>query len=117
VAAAPIAGCAAGSRPDLSTNTSAVTSDPPVAISQIYGGGGNASATFSNDFVELHNRTATSVALDGLSVQYASATGTGNFGASASQLAVLAGTLPPGGYYLVKLASGGAAGASLWRPS
>ena len=35
-----------------------------------------------NDYVELFNRGTTDVALDGLSLQYASATGTGDFGAS-----------------------------------
>ena len=34
---------------------------PNIVISQVYGGGGNAGATFTNDFIELFNRGATSV--------------------------------------------------------
>ena len=47
-----------------------------VAISQVYAGGGNAGATFSNDYVELLNRTNATVSLTGWSVQYASAAST-----------------------------------------
>ena len=91
----------------------AFAASPGVVISQVYGAGGNANAVYTNDYVELFNRGTTDVALDGYSVQYASATGTGNLGASSSQLTVLSGTLPAGGYYLVGLASGGINGAPL----
>jgi hypothetical protein len=78
-----------------------------VAISQIYAGGGNAGATFANDYVELLNRGAGTVSLTGWSLQYASA-------ASTSWSTVpLAGSIRPGGYYLVKLGSGGTAGGAL----
>jgi hypothetical protein len=50
---------------------------PLVVISQVYGGGGNAGATLKNDFIELFNRGASPVNLNGWSVQYASAAGTG----------------------------------------
>ena len=90
----------------------AFAASPGVVISQVYGAGGNANAVYMNDYVELFNRGTTDVALDGYSVQYASATGTGNLGASSSQLTVLSGTLPAGGYYLVGLASGGINGCS-----
>jgi hypothetical protein len=106
-------GCRARDGDATSQTALALTVDPPVAISQVYGGGGNASAAYLNDFVELHNRTSAAVALGGMSLQYASATGTGGFGANSGQLVVLAGTLPAGGYYLVKLASGGTVGAAL----
>src|SRR5580698_2612977 len=72
-----------------------------VVISQLYGGGGNSGATFTNDFIELHNNTSAAVTLDGWSVQYSSATGTGNF-----QATPLTGTLQPGGYYLVQESKG-----------
>jgi DNA/RNA endonuclease G (NUC1) len=78
-----------------------------VVISQIYGGGGNSSATYNHDFVELHNAGPAAVSVDGWSVQYASATGTGAF-----QPAALHGSIAPGGYYLVQLA-GGATGIDL----
>jgi hypothetical protein len=57
----------------FTTRTDATSS---VVISQAYGGGGNAGATFLNDFVELHNRSSIPVDISGWSVQYTSATGT-----------------------------------------
>jgi endonuclease G len=81
-----------------------------VVISQVYGGGGNASATYLNDFVELFNRGTTTVSVNNWSVQYTSAAGTGNFG---SGITVLSGSIAPGQYYLVRLASGGTGGVAL----
>ena len=92
----------------------AQAASPNIVISQIYGGGGNASAPLRNDFVELFNRGTTIVALSGWSVQYASATGTGNFGGN--PVVALTGSLAPGQYYLVQLSSGGANGALLPTP-
>ncbi|TWT18689.1 nuclease [Luteimonas marina] len=84
-----------------------------VVVSQVYGGGGNSGAPYSNDYVELFNRGSEAVSLSGLSVQYASATGTGNFGAGSAQIVVLpAATIEPGRYFLVGLA-GGATGNPL----
>ena len=78
-----------------------------VVISQVYGGGGNSGAPYNADYVELFNRGSTAAPLSGLSLQYASATGTGNFGSSASQIVALpAATLQPGQYFLIALASG-----------
>src|SRR5262245_28757160 len=75
---------------------------PDLVISQVYGGGGNSGAPFNADFVELFNRGSASRSLDGLSVQYASATGTGNLGANSGQLVVLPSiTVPAGGYVLI----------------
>ena len=34
----------------------ASAASPDIVISQVYGGGGNAGATFTNDFIELYNR-------------------------------------------------------------
>src|SRR6476661_2917198 len=68
-----------------------------VVISQVYGGGGNAGATYRNDFIELYNATTSPVSLNGWSVQYASATGT------SWQVTPLTNvTLQPGQYYLVQ---------------
>jgi hypothetical protein len=78
-----------------------------VAVSQIYAGGGNAGATYANDYVELVNRSGSSVSLAGWTVQYASAAST------SWQVVALSGTVRAGGYYLVKLASGGTVGAAL----
>src|SRR6516225_6540227 len=78
-----------------------------VVISQVYGGGGNSGAPYTNDFIEIFNRGASPVSLNELSLQYASATGTGNFGANTSQQTDLPNvTLQPGQYYLVQQASG-----------
>ncbi len=80
-----------------------------IVISQIYGAGGNSGAAYQNDYVELFNLSGSPVSVSGWSVQYASATGTGNF---STNVTALSGTIPAGGYYLVKLA-GGATGAAL----
>ena len=90
----------------LLTTTQAQTSG--VVISQVYGGGGNTGAIYTHDFIELFNGTASSVSLNGWSVQYASATGT-----TWSVTALTNTTLAPGQYYLVRLATGGAVGSAL----
>ncbi|HEX6832575.1 MAG TPA: lamin tail domain-containing protein, partial [Rudaea sp.] len=80
-----------------------------VVISQIYGGGGNSNATYTNDFIELFNAGSTAQSLNGLSVQYASAAGT-----SWSNLTTLPNvTLQPGRYLLIQESSGGATGVPL----
>jgi predicted extracellular nuclease len=73
---------------------------PTIVISQVYGGGGNSGATYTHDFVELFNRGASAVDLSGWSVQY------GSSGGSTWAATALSGTLPPGGYYLVREAQG-----------
>src|SRR5688572_26766179 len=78
-----------------------------LVISQVYGGGGNSGATYTHDFVELYNRSGSDISLDGLSIQYASATGTGSFGATATQLTELPNVIVPAGkYFLVQMAGG-----------
>jgi predicted extracellular nuclease len=80
-------------------------------ISEVYGGGGNSGAPYSSDFIELFNRGSAPVPLGGRSLQYASATGTGNLGASATQLTELPDvSLEAGQRFLVQEA-GGATGA------
>lgn len=71
-----------------------------IVISQVYGGGGNAGSTWTNDFIELHNVSNAPVSVAGWSVQYASATGT------SWQVTNLSGSIPAGGYYLVQEAVG-----------
>jgi hypothetical protein len=78
-----------------------------VVVSQVYGGGGNAGATFRNDYVELFNAGSGTVDLSGWSVQYATAAGT------TWQATTLAGTIAPGRYHLVQLASNADVGAVL----
>jgi predicted extracellular nuclease len=89
---------------------------PNVVISQVYGGGGNSGAQYTNDYIELYNRGTTTVSLVGWSLQYASATGTGNFGANSSQITPLSGSLAPGQYFLVQEAAGSGSPAPLPTP-
>jgi predicted extracellular nuclease len=94
----------------------ASAASPDLVVSQVYGGGGNSGAPFNTDFVEIFNRGAADVPLGGKSLQYASATGTGNFGSSTTQLTELPDvTLGAGQYFLVAEA-GGTTGASLPDP-
>jgi predicted extracellular nuclease len=98
------------------TGTAAAVS-PTIVISQVYGGGGNAGAPLTHDYVELFNRGTTAASLAGWSIQYASATGTGNLGANSGQLTELpAISLAPGQYLLVQEASNAAVGAPLPAP-
>jgi predicted extracellular nuclease len=90
----------------------AVSAD--IVISEVYGGGGNTGAVYTHDYVELYNRGAAAVSLGGNSIQYTSATGTGNFGANTGQSTELPDvTLAPGQYYLVKEAAGAGNGSAL----
>jgi len=72
-----------------------------ITISQVYGGGGNTGAPYTNDYVELYNPTAATVSITGWSLQYASAAGT-----SWTNKQPIGGIIGPGEYYLVSLASG-----------
>jgi predicted extracellular nuclease len=88
--------------------TSAKAASTTVVISQIYGGGGNTGATYRNDYIELYNLGMTSVNLNGMSVQYASETGT-----TWTVLSLPNTNLPAGKYFLLQLGSGGANGIVL----
>ena len=77
------------------------TSNAQVVISQVYGGGGNTGAQYTNDFVELFNRGTVAVDVSGWSIQYASATGT----AWSVNSIPAATTIAPGKYFLIKLAA------------
>jgi len=71
-----------------------------IVVSEVYGGGGNAGATYTHDFIELYNRTGAAVSLSGWSVQYASSAG------SAWQVTPLGGSIPSGRNFLVQEAAG-----------
>jgi uncharacterized protein len=83
---------------------------PDIVISQVYGGGGNASATLRNDFIELYNRGSVPVNVMGWTVQYAASTGT------SWQATPLSGTIDPGRYYLVQEGAGGGGTVALPTP-
>jgi uncharacterized protein len=106
----------AGALP-LGSPGSVVAVSPNLVISQVYGGGGNSGATHTHDFIEIFNRGSAAASLNGLSLQYASATGTGNFGANSGQLTELPNvSVQPGHYYLVQQAAGAGAGDALPTP-
>jgi predicted extracellular nuclease len=76
--------------------------DAQVVISQVYGGGGNTGATLKNDFIEIFNSGTSAVSLNGWSVQYLTAAGTGTW--AVTPLTNF--SLGPGQYYLIKEAQG-----------
>jgi hypothetical protein len=82
-------------------------SHPDIVISQVYGGGGTSpGSTVADDYIELFTRGTSAVSLAGWSVQYASATGTGNFGGTDAQITLLPSVmLSPGQYLLIQGAS------------
>ena len=80
---------------------------PGVVDSQVYAAGGNTGAGFANDYVELFNRGSAAVDVSSWTVQYAPAAGTG------WQTTALSGSIAPGRFYLVSLASTAAVGAAL----
>jgi len=93
------------------------TSNAQVVISQVYGGGGNTGAQYTNDFVELFNRGTASVDISGWSVQYASATGPSATPFAWAVNSIPAGTsIAAGKYYLIKLAAGTTASSALPTP-
>lgn len=76
------------------------TSD--IVISQVYPGAGCSTAgcsLYTNDYIELFNRGSSTIAINGWSVQYASATG-----AFTSKTNIVSGSIPPGGYFLIQCA-------------
>ncbi|WP_267401988.1 MULTISPECIES: lamin tail domain-containing protein [unclassified Chryseobacterium] len=81
-----------------------------IVINEIYGGGGNSGAPYTNDFIELKNIGNTSITLTNATIQYASATGTFN-----SYQTLPTFTLAPGQTYLIQEA-GGATGSALPTP-
>jgi len=93
---------------------SAPQASTTIVISQIYGGGGSTSTTapptYKSDYIELLNISGAAQSLNGLALQYGSATG--QIGASATQIFALPDfTLQPGQRYLVQLGAVGTVGA------
>ncbi len=91
---------------------------PPVAgdlvISQIYGGGGTAGATYRNSYVEIFNRKALPVATNAYAV--ALGLGTSAIDRSYSRTSSQGIVIQPGQYLLVRMGSGGGNGADLPQP-
>lgn len=82
-----------------------------VVINQVYGGGGNSGATYTNDFIELYNNENVAVNLDGWSVQYLKADGTGTWSTTP-----LSGMILAHGFYLVQEAKGNGGSTALPTP-
>ncbi|HEX8143239.1 MAG TPA: Calx-beta domain-containing protein [Pyrinomonadaceae bacterium] len=100
-------------------DTANFTAAPPppgtLVISQIYVGGGNAGAAYTNDFVEIFNSGTTTVdfSVTPYSIQYVGITGSFGATGAANKTNITSGTIAPGQYFLVQEASGGAIGAAL----
>jgi gliding motility-associated-like protein len=78
-----------------------------VLISQVYADGGTSSlATYTYDFIELYNPTTNNVSLSGWSIQSAGQSTNSTPWNSVN----LSGTIPAGGFYLVRYFSGGTTG-------
>jgi predicted extracellular nuclease len=73
------------------------------SVSEVYGGGGNSGASYTNDFIELGNGATAPFDLSGWSVQYLPGSPTAN---SKWQVTPLTGAIPAGGTYLVQEAKG-----------
>ncbi|MDX3264730.1 lamin tail domain-containing protein [Streptomyces sp. MI02-2A] len=83
------------------------------AISEVYGGGGNSGASYTNDFIELGNGATAPFDLSGWSVQYLPGSPSAT---SKWQVTPLAGAIPAGGTYLVQEAKGSAGDTPLPSP-
>lgn len=82
-----------------------------IVLNEVYGGGGNAGAPFSNDFIELADRGSTAVDLTGWTVQYHSASTTGGW-----QATPLTKSIAAGDTYLVGEAAGNTPATPLPAP-
>ena len=91
----------------LSFTRTAEAASADLVISQVYGGGGNASATYTNDFIEIFNRGTTTVdfSITPYYVQYAAAAS--NF--TTNKTDITSGILLPGHYFLIQEAAGATA--------
>lgn len=71
----------------------------PLIIYEVYGGGGNSGAPYSNDYVVLYNASNSPIDLSNYSLQYASSTGT------SYSVLNLSGSINSLSYYLIQLGS------------
>jgi hypothetical protein len=81
-----------------------------VVLSEVYGGGGNSGAPYTNDFVELANRATTAQDVSGWSVQYLQATPSAT---STWQATKLTGAVAADDHYLIGEGAGNTPSAPL----
>lgn len=84
-----------------------------VVISEVYGGGGNAGATYKNDFIELYNPTNSDIDLSGWKIQYASKAGIFD---EKNNITLINGVIKANGYFLIQEAKGSTGSIDLPTP-
>lgn len=112
IATAAAVGVGLAAAPLTAVPATASVDATSVVINEVYLSGGSAGAAYSTKFVELYNPSSQPVTVDGWSVQYRPATGTG----AATGLTALTGSIAAYGYYLVQGGSNGVNGAALPTP-
>ncbi|WP_328462353.1 lamin tail domain-containing protein [Streptomyces sp. NBC_00448] len=83
----------------IAVHSASATPSSDAVIAEVYGGGGNSGATYTNDFIELANAGASTLDLSGYSVQYLRGTPAET---STWRATPLTGTLVGGARYLVQ---------------
>ncbi len=84
-----------------------------VVIAEVYGGGGNSGAPYTNDYVVLFNRGSAAVSLNGMMLQYVSA---GGLFVGSEAFALPNVSLQAGQYFLIELAAGAGTPGALPTP-
>ena len=90
----------------------AVDVTSPVVISEVYGGGGNSGAPYTNDFIELYNSSDAPVDVSTWSVQYGS-----SGGSTWTNRTNLSGSIAAKSYYLIQEAAGATPSGALPTPN
>jgi Calx-beta domain/Lamin Tail Domain len=105
---------------EIMAQASAQAADPNIRISQIYTRGGEAGATFQNDYVELFNRGQTDVDVSGWSLNISNFAGTPpNFQISSTNIRFFSSPnliMRPGGHLLIKFGFNSSNGQPLPTP-
>lgn len=104
---------AIASLPLLALAPSASATTSTFVISQVYGGGGNPSAPWNADFIELHNVSSSNQSLEGLTVQYGNALSSGLFSGVVDLPNM---NVPADGYVLIQMGPVGPGGSALPDP-
>jgi MYXO-CTERM domain-containing protein len=89
----------------VGTTQQAAVVSTDLVISQVYGGGGNSNAVYTNDFVELVNIGTSTLQMSNYSVQYAGAASDFSSTNASYYVDLPSFSLAPGQYFLVALAA------------